>query len=211
MMMLSPAIPPMLAEADIGQIVFIIIFLIVGFIQWVIKVIKEKVATAERNRHVPTQEEIDARRAAWEQQTRPVTPDPRTESTNRPTPETHGRGAMGDLLGELRKAMEMAERPATPPPLPSAPARPPASSPTASAYASSRSHATEAAATLVREAEAQASLPGVIDGSTLTSKRRRPHPMTALLHTPEGYRQAFVLREVLGPPRAMQEYRGPED
>ena len=210
MMMLNHALPPLLAEADIGQIVFVVIFLLVGFIQWVIKVIKEKVATAERNRHVPTQAEIDARRATWEQQTRPVTPDPRSESTNRPTPETHGRGAMGDLLGELRKVVEMAERPATPPPLPpTAPVRPsPAAAP---AYvASTRIHVPEPASPyLLRDSEA--ALPGVTGGSSLASQRRRPHPLTALLHTPDGYRQAFVLREVLGPPRALNEYRGPED
>ncbi len=184
----------MLAESDLGQVIFIIIFLLVGFVQWVIKVIKEKAATAERNRHVPTQAEVDARRSTWEQQTRPEPTAPRGDG-------------LGDLLGEFRKAMENASHPPAPPPLPTTPPRSRHASREDAVHTHTHTHAAPAAAAM----ESQA-LPGItLHSGSLAASRRRPHPLTALLHTPEGYRQAFVLREVLGPPRGLREYHGPED
>ena len=39
---------PLLAAADIGQAVIVIVALVVGFIQWLIKLMKEKAEVAER-------------------------------------------------------------------------------------------------------------------------------------------------------------------
>ena len=183
---------PMLAEADIGQIIFVILFLIVGFVQWVIKVIKEKAEAAERARQMPTQEDIAARRAAWEEQTRVPQPPPMPAAP----PST-----LDDLLGEFRRVMETAQPAPAPPPLPRpAPRTVPAPAP----------------AKVMPAPAAPSALPPVFSGagrsSTVLEQRRRPaHRYTALLHSPDGYRQAFVLREVLGPPRAFQDYSGQVD
>lgn len=184
----------MLADVDIGQVIFVIVFLVVGFIQWVIKVLKEKAESAGRTRHVPTQEEERARREVWEQQTRPVPP---TE----PEPPASIGGTLGDLLGEFRKAMEEAQRPSAPPPLPEMPHR---SLPSPPPLETRPVHVAE-------NAPSTDTGPSVVTTLQPIRAARRPHPFTSLLHTPEGYRQAFVLREVLGPPRAFLEHRGPDD
>lgn len=195
---------PLLAEADIGQVIFIIVFLVVGFIQWLIKTMKEKAEAAERARRVPTQQEAEARRHAWEQQTEPVTPPAPSPTSTQPI-----GGAVGDLLGEFRKAMQEAQRPPVPqhapPPLPQAPPR----AVRAPVPVEPRRERAESAVVMA-EAQAASSVPVVVRHVPVNS-HRRPHPFTALLHTQEGYRQAFVLREVIGPPRALHDFGGPED
>lgn len=188
-MMTLPA--PMLAEADIGQVIFIIVFLVVGFIQWVIKVLKEKAEAAERARRVPTQEEIEARNRTWEQQTQPVAPPE--------PPPTHG-GTLDELLGELRKAMGEPPMRPVPPPLPP----PPAAVRTTVPQQVAKSGAAIASEPAVPQAPAT-----VVAHRPIATRRR--HPATAMLHTAEGYQHAFVLREVLGPPRAFHDFSGPED
>ena len=178
---------PMLAEADFGQVIFVIVFLLVGFIQWVIKVIKEKAEAAERARRVPSQEELEAHNQTWEQQTRPVAPPPPPEP-----PPAFG-GTLGDLLGEFRKAM------GEPPPLP-----PSAASTRPVPQPLPKHDVAIARAPVVHQAPATVVAHRPIDS-------RRHHPATAMLHTAEGYRQAFILREVLGPPRAFHDFSGPED
>ncbi len=86
---------PFLADADIGQVVFVIVAMVVAFINWVSKVLKEKAEAAERARRVPTPEEAEARRRAWQQQTRPSAPPPMDSP--------RGGTALDDLLGELRR------------------------------------------------------------------------------------------------------------
>jgi hypothetical protein len=181
----------MLAEFDIGQIIFLVVFLVVALVQWVIKTVKEKAEAAEQARRVPTQEEADARRRAWSEQTRPATPPPATS-----TPPSGG--TLEDLIGELRKAFEPAResRPPVRPP-------PPMPRPAAPAPAAPRlplSPVTPVASVTVSTTPIVESL----------HSDRKAHPLTSLLRTEGGYRQAFVLREVLGPPRALHEYHGPD-
>ena len=139
----------------------------------------------QRSSHIPTDEESEARRRAWNEQTRPVSPGAS------PTP---AGGMLDDLIGELQKALEptrqqrtSARPPRLPGPSPSIPARP-------------------LAPPLAVLESAPSSIPVL---QTLRSDLE-PHPLTALLRTAGGYRQAFVLREVLGPPRALHEYTGPD-
>lgn len=188
---------PMLAETDFGQVIFIIVFLVVGFIQWVMKVLKEKMEAANQNNRVPTPEELEARRQAWEEQTRQHTPPP-TPSPSSTPPFGGSGGGLGELLGEFRKGMEEARKAAAPPPLPP-----------------QRSHQRVVEEKpqhrpLPPPAQATVAPPTVVPHNSIAG-RKNPHPLTAILHTTQGYRQAFVLREVLGPPRGFQEYRGPED
>ena len=57
---------PLLAQTDMEQVIFIVVFLLIAFINWVIKLLKERAETANRSRNAPTAEEIEARRRAWE-------------------------------------------------------------------------------------------------------------------------------------------------
>lgn len=177
---------PLLADADNFKIFVILVVIVVSVVQWFIKLLKEKMEEGQRSSHIPTDEEAEARRRAWEEQTRPVPP------VASPTP---GGGMLDDLIGELQKALEptrQQKNPARPPrlpgPSPSLPARPLAPPPS------------------VLVESAPSSVPVL---QTLRSDLE-PNPLTALLRTAGGYRQAFVLREVLGPPRALQEYAGPD-
>lgn len=178
---MTSALPtPFLADADIGQVVFVILFLVVGFIQWVIKTLKAK---AESPGHTPP--------------SMPVPTLPTRARSPQSTPSFGG--ALGDLMGDFRKVMEPRE---APPPLPQ-PARRvvrvpvPASAPAAPAPL------------WVPQAVQPAS-----DSASLRpagKDRKRSNPHAALLRSPHGYRQAFILREVLSAPRALREYAGPED
>jgi hypothetical protein len=173
---------PFLADSDIGQIVVFLVVALIAFVQWLFKVLKEKMGETGRAPHMATDEEEEARRRAW------------TEQTRQAQPPVEGGGMLDDLMGELRKAIEPVREqrtPSRPPHLPqstpSLPARPLVPS-----LSSSKSPPPNAPLLQTLRAEAD------------------PHPLTALLRTAGGYRQAFVLREVLGPPRALQEYAGPD-
>lgn len=172
------ATAPILADID-GQVVFVIVALVAGFIQWLIKLAKQKEEASLSSS--PTAEEAETRRRAWKEQTRPAPPPmPRTP----PAVET-----LEDVIAEMRKVMTQPAAPKTPPPMPppSRPLAPPALVP------------------------AESTAPSSVPVLQSIRMKREPHPLTRLLQSPGGYQQAFVMREVLGPPRSLQEYRGPED
>ncbi|MFZ4766409.1 MAG: hypothetical protein ACOYMN_15770 [Roseimicrobium sp.] len=192
---MMPVLPSLLAEIDdLGQVIFVIVALVVGFIQWVIKVLREKAEAAERRRHVPSLQEQEAQRRAWAEQAR-------HEASTPEQPDATGSG-WRDLLGEFRKAMEEAQSPPVPPPLPM-PARP--------AAAPAAAHTAIARPAPPLPVIAPRSVPEIQALPTVTLSQRQPHRYTALLHTMDGYRQAFVLREIIGPPRGLHSYEGPDD
>jgi hypothetical protein len=177
---------PFLADSDIGQVVVFLVVALIAFVQWLIKLLKEKMEGARRPPRVATDEEDEARRRAWREQTRQAQP---PDAGPGPT-----GGILDDLMGELRKAIEPVREqrtpsrpPRLPQPTPSLPARPLAPTPSVSKNLPQN-------APLLQTVRAEAD----------------PHPLTALLRTAGGYRQAFVMREVLGPPRSLQEYSGPD-
>jgi hypothetical protein len=178
---------PILADSDIGQVVVFLVVALIAFVQWLIKMLKEKMGESRRTPHIATDEEEEARRRAWREQTRPAPP------VASPTP---AGGMLDDLIGELQKALEPTREPRTPPRPPRLPG--PAQSGPARPLAPSLPVA-------VVE-----SLPQNVPVLQTLRPDLEPHPLTALLRTAGGYRQAFVLREVLGPPRALQEYAGPD-
>jgi hypothetical protein len=157
-------------------------------VQWVIKVIKEKAEAAERARNMPTEEEQEARRRAWREQTRTPTPPPASTPT--------AGGMLEDLMGELSKALH-------PPPQPKPPKLPPPMPKAATAPAAAHR-------SLAPRESAPLAVPSTIAPLQSLRAEKQPHPLTSLLRTPGGYQQAFVLKEVLGPPRALQEYNGPD-
>jgi hypothetical protein len=177
---------PILAELDLGQIVVFVVVAIVAFVQWVIKLIKEKAEAAERSRRVPTPAEEEARRRAWTEQTRTAPP----PHANTPT----AGGMLEDLLGEFRKALDPTQQ-SKPPVLPPAvPKVAPAAVPLP----------------LAPRPPQVDTVPVLAHLQSLRMQRKQLHPLTRLLRTPGGYQQAFVLREVLGPPRGLEEYHGPD-
>jgi hypothetical protein len=176
-----------LADSDIGQVVVFLVVAVIAFVQWLIKLLKAKMEEPRRSSPIRTdEEEEEARSRAWSEQTRQGPP---PAASAGPT-----GGMLDDLMGELRKALEPVREQKTPPRpprlpelAPSIPARPLA--PPVSVL--------------------ESTLPKVPLLQTLRADPE-PHPLTALLRTAGGYRQAFVLREVLGPPRSLREYSGPD-
>lgn len=211
---------PILAAADMGEVIFVIVALVIGFINWLINLWKQKQEEGERAKHVPTEEEVEARRRAWEEQTRRVEGEAAREHERdyapAPSAPPQTGGSLKELFEELKRAAREAQSPPEPAPAPlPAPAprpAPPPLAPAAPAYAKKvveapkalppsflRSGATDAMHTHDESARrANAAY------TTREPARRGAHPLTALLHSAEGYRQAFVLKEILDTPKGMQ-------
>lgn len=215
------------SEIDLPKVIFVIIFLVVGFIQWVIKLAQQKKEAAERERQTPpSAEELEARRRAWEQQTAPEPPPVPTyqPQNSRPRPAapppvpTFGGspiptlgGPLGELMESLRRNSEEQVKPAAPSRPPLQPAEreyraepvphvpvyvPPvviAKVPTSTSNSSLDAHLLS-----------QANVTTRANAAYNTKGARRNHPLAELLRTTQGYRQAFILKEVLSEPKAMQ-------
>jgi hypothetical protein len=217
---------PLLAAADLQEIVFVIVFLVVGFLQWLFSLLKKNKEAAERDRQLPVStEEQEARRRAWAEQTRPVddsrapqapptripappqlprsTPPPAPSA--RPAPASTTPGSLADLMDTLRRSIDdvSSPRPAAAPSVPAAPVRPPVL-PGAARVASHPVPASHPAR-MTRAAAAQQSSDST-DRPILATvvAPRRSHPLTDMLKTTHGYKQAFILREVLGPCKALE-------
>lgn len=214
---------PLLAAADLQEIVFVIVFLLVGFLQWLFGLLKKNKEAAERERQSPVSaEEQEARRRAWAEQTRPVdderpsqspparipappqlprsTPPPSPSA--RPAPASPTPGSLADLMDTLRRSIDDVSSP-RPAAAPAAPVRPPSLPHTQRAA----SHPVPAApaARMSRAVAAQNALDSPdrpVLGTAVAA--RRPHPLTDMLKTTHGYKQAFILREVLGPCKALE-------
>jgi len=258
--------PFLAADFDFGQILFVVIFLIVGFVQWLYKLIQEKKEAAEREKRTPrSQAEVEeARRARLEQlQERRRELQGRTGQAGAPSPPrvphsppsapTFG-GPMAELFETLRRAAQEVSPPANqprpaqpattpehgewehrpaypqgapaPPPLPGAPPKAAARVPTAAENRRAHSlpeavpvpvkvvtapaplhslhNAQSGVMSLETHLERQADVTTRADAAYNTKGARQANTLTAFLRSPHGYQQAFVLREVLGPPKALQ-------
>lgn len=231
------SLPPLLAASDgidLPQIIFVVIFLLVGFIQWLIKLWSQKREEAERaHKPPPSAEEIEVRRRAWQQQTGPPPPpsNPAEKFDRHPTattPPPLAGGGLGDLLETFRKTLEEQQQPPPPPPVPpSAPAaappppplpavrevRPPASTPVP-VYQIPPPRSIHAPVTALSRESVEAyalRLPPSSSHAGKKPSRRTHHPLAEMLRTTHGYRNAFILKEVLSPPKALQNSPWPTD
>lgn len=217
---------PLLAAADLQEIVFVIVFLVVGFLQWLFSLLKKNKEAAERDRQLPASaEEQEARRRAWAEQTRPVeeahppqTPPRRSPAppqlprsspppapAARPAPTSTTPGSLADLMDTLRRSIDdvSSPRPASAPSAPAAPARPPT---LPNAIRTVRPPVPAAPSAHISRAAAAQYSSDPADRPVLATvvAPRRPHPLTDMLKTTHGYKQAFILREVLGPCKALE-------
>lgn len=204
------------ADVDLGQVVTVVVFLVAAFINWLYNLWKQKKEAAEAARHMPSEEEVEARRRAWEEQTRRVEAPPATHPEAPPAPGMGG-GSLKELFEELKRAAQEAQAPPSPPPpqpppqpvyRPQAPPLPAPRSlpvpplPTArpvheespiSSLAPAPQHSHEASAQLAFHAY-----------DAKGERRKGAHPLTALLHTSAGYQQAFILKEILDTPKGIR-------
>jgi cbb3-type cytochrome oxidase subunit 3 len=212
------ALTPILAEVDFSQVIFVIVFLVVMFLNWVINLWKQKNEAAERARHLPTQEETDARHRAWEEQTKRVETPPPSYPQPSPAPSSGG-GSLKDLFEELKRAAQEAHAPSSPPPMPAAPrpvqppvhthrphVAPPLPVPVpvpVSVPAHERSRINVSTDAPLHSHAGSANLASHAY-DTEVKRRKGAHPLTALLHTSLGYQQAFILKEILDTPKGIR-------
>ncbi len=192
-------------DTDWGQVIFLILVVVVGFIRWVANLIQQQKEAKERASLSP--EELARREAAWrrqigEEEEAPVEKDPFQElkdlfeqikEPQRPAPAPPS----------LPKPPPPALRPASaaPPPLPAAvPASPPPQPSSAAAAAAARAYSLPASSGSVNRAFSEARPPEKRgrSGQAAASLRRE-------LASPRALRQAVLMREILGPPKALRE------
>jgi hypothetical protein len=211
---------PPLAELDPVQIIIVVIAMMGGFFQWLWNLIQQSRSEAERRRAgPPTDEEKALREDAWKRQTQGG-PTPPRQSPARPSP-TATPPPMNDPFSTVRELFEQVKREAMQGQNPPQPAAPPPMRQRKSASATRRG-------TVAAEVTAPPYQPGARRGSVRaetstavvteppviptqpaaaepTASRTTPPPAWAtLLNSPAGLKQAFVLREILGPPKALQ-------
>jgi hypothetical protein len=185
-----------LAEIDPVQIIIIVIALVGGFIQWLWSLLKQSNAeTTPRNPDVPDQVEKKLREEAWRRQVQ-------GSPTPAPAPPAQDPfSTVKEIFEQIKKDAEAARRmtpTAQPPPLPSKqkvpkyrqPSQPPA---------------------LPKEPEKSVS---VVPTTATTPPASQPEVIkfssakapewAGLLSSPAALRQAFIFREILGPPKALQ-------
>lgn len=174
--MFSASLAAQAPEFDLGRVIFIIMLLVGGFLQWLSNWWKRKQAEAKAMRKAPpTPEELQARERAWQRQ---------TGAGEQPPLQPAARNPLEDLLKTLRElsAPEEAEAQRSvvqPPPLPQ----------------------TVPVAEPPRPRPAPPPVPAAPPAVVLQRPR---HPIAAKMGDLGGLRQAVVFREVLGPPKALQ-------
>lgn len=214
----------LLAEIDPIQIIIIVIAMGAGFVQWLWGLIKQGKDEAERRNAAPlSDEDRETREQAWQQQMKPA------GSPNRPSPKTPPPvqdpwATVKDVFEQIKEESRKAQNPGLPPPVPQRPATPPPSrqrtrpgtvradvrpAPTPPPIPADPFPETAKATT--------PATPPVFFASPPTPPLLKPAPLLAssrstpelsglrqLLQTPDTLRQAVLLREILGPPKALQ-------
>ncbi len=187
-------------DIDWGQVIFLLLVVIVGFVRWIGNLIQQQKEAKERAKLSP--DELARREAAWRKQVGQE--EIEVEESHDPFSE------LKDLFEQLR---EPAPPPVAPPPLPARPAPPvfqrtPTPTPVPSRVFPSAPPAPAVPAT------ARGSFP--VAGAAnrrfteAVAHRDRPVPiglknLRRELSTPRALRQAIIIREILGPPKALAE------
>lgn len=210
---------PLLAELDPVQIVIVVIAMVGGFVHWLWNLINQGRNEAGKHQQPPDPEEAKRREEAWRQQTqnRPATrPSPAS-----PPPVHDPFASVRDIFEQIKREAQGTPPPLprTPPPLPPVPAQQPrrgsvgADLSKVPPYQQPRRHsvAAEVAAKSAASVTPPVSLPAaptpppaVVLPAAAPSRPAIAPAWAGLLGSPAALRQAFILREILGPPKALQ-------
>lgn len=186
-------------DFDLGKVAFIVIAMIAAFVQWVWKGIQE---SRERKKH--QQEASPEHRTLRElNRDKQVLLSERSVPESRPSPPSAPPaslwGAFEQIKEELRKAQELATP--APPPLPvPRPSRRAATPPPMVRAVSAPTPAPLSPPTPSVEKNADA----VARVEPAASSRDDFAALRGLLMEPKALRNAVLLREILGPPKALQ-------
>ena len=183
------------ADIDIGQVLIIAIAMIAAFVQWVWKLIQDGKEARERVRRQQERARLGRENAAGETSERPATP-PR-QVPPPPVP----KGGIWDLVETLKEEMRKAqEGPVEVPAPPPIPVRPPEqrrvpTPPAPHAIPPSRPTPIMPSQPIATLAVAHVSKITVRDGTV---------DIRASVMNLDALKQAIILNEVLGPPKALQ-------
>jgi len=194
------------ADIDPIQIAIIVIAMVAGFVQWLTGVMKQAKEERERPITPPDAEEKRLREEAWKKQTQqPVAPAPARPSPRTLPPAHDPWSSVRDIFEQIKKEVAEVQQPPAPvrptatappqqPPPVRHPGRPvrtemkpvPVVTPTPAAFI----------------APASAPVPPMISASQ--ARGADFNGLRGLLMTPASLRHAVMLREILGPPKALQ-------
>jgi hypothetical protein len=191
-----------LAEIDPIQIAIIVIAMLGGFVQWIWSLIKQSQEEAARAKAQPTEEEKRLREAAWKKQVQMPTAPPPPKAPQVPNPTVDPWAAAREIFEQIKR--EAAGQTALPSPSPRPAPTPqiPARTKKASAYVPPPLPVVQIVAPVPAPlVEVTHATPA----SKLASNRQDGlELLRGLLASPNTIRQAVLMREILGPPKALQ-------
>ncbi len=191
-----------LAEIDPIQIAIIVIAMLGGFVQWIWSLIKQSQEEAARAKAQPTEEEKRLREAAWKKQVQmPTAPPPLPPKAPQvPNPTVDPWAAAREIFEQLKR--EAAGQTSLPSPRPAPTPQIPARTKKAPAYVPPP---LTAAQIVVPVPTPLVEITHVTPASKLASGRQDGlELLRGLLASPTTIRQAVLMREILGPPKALQ-------
>jgi hypothetical protein len=187
----------MLAEYDIGQVIIIVVAMIAGFIQWLWSNIQERMEAKKRQQR---QRDVEIELTLSESGRHLAPPPTHPLPGNSEPSSVPPRGVLGDFIEgikeEIRKAqaeLEPASAPVRPMPQVPPPLRRHLPQPPASVPATPKPAQTSAPVLTAETKPAQ-----------VATKRDDFEVLRSSVRNPEALRNAFILREILGPPKALQ-------
>lgn len=209
------------SDFDPFQGAIIVIALLAGFIRWLWENWRMKSDAAKRDFTPQDPEELRRREEAWQRQVGQGTGQPPPPQQRRPAAPPSAWDELRKAWDELKETAKQAQNPAQPPPRPQ-PEPPPQRQPYLQppkrhsvgadlAAAEAKLAATREAAAVIAAAAAERRAP-----SAPPMVERRGGPSSPLLaslqnlrHDPALLRQAVLLHEILGPPKALQSSTDP--
>ncbi len=204
-------------DIDWGQVIFLILFVIVGFVRWLGNLIEQRKEAKERASLSP--EEIARREAAWRRQVGQDTDLPPVPAPTATPPPPDPFRQLKDLFDQLNEPAPkpqpqpkpQAQRPSTPPPLVQVqrPAPPPQRTQPPPIPTLPKPVSASMAAPVIAKAFPTSNF---VDRSFTEAVAHRDRRTAAKLmslrldlRSPSALRRAIVIREILGPPKALAE------
>ncbi len=200
-----------------------------GFVQWLWGLFKQGQEEAERRKaDLPSPEERAAREQAWRRQVEQTGQPPRPSP--KASPPLNPWDTVRDVVEQIKEEARKAKSPAAPPPIPQRPSSPPPPTSRPRSYTvraelrptpvpppTPAAPFPTAPVTTAPVTTTSASTPPVFFAQPPTPAKLSPSPdqtlprsrpefngLRQLLQTPATLRQAVLLREILGPPKALQ-------
>ena len=192
-------------DIDWGQVIFLILFVVVGFVRWLGNLMEQRKEAKERASLSP--EELARREAAWRRQVgQDENPPPLpTPTSTQPPPDPFRQ--FKELIEQLQTPEQPPKRPSTPPPPVQRPLTPPPIPQRAATVAPAPPQAAPITANFEKAFPTSSSVNRSFTEAIAHRERGTADSLRSLrksLRNPEALRQAFVVREILGPPKALE-------